>query len=158
MRAIFSARRPAVADLRPIFLAAVLLLAALVLAALTAGAGAGRESSAQSTRRVTRQTTGQGTVGGQVLGTDGKAVSGARVTLQASDGRHPQTTETNRQGRFWFPSLATGLYDVRAYSRGRVSDWRKNVWVERGKQTDVTLRLRSKKTAPGKDPPAPKNP
>ncbi len=158
MRAISSARRPAVPELRPIFLAAVLLTAALVLAALTPGAGSGRESSAQSTRRATRQTTGQGTVGGQVLGADGKAVTGARVTLQASDGRHPETTETNGQGRFWFPALAAGLYDVRAYSKGRVSDWRKNVWVERGKQTDVTLRLRSKKTAPGKSPPAPAHP
>src|SRR5712692_7956649 len=115
-----------------------LLAAGLILSALIPGATA------------TPQATGEGTVGGQVLGTDGKAVGGARVTLQASDGRLPKTTETNGQGRFWFPSLATGLYDVRAYSKGRVSDWRKNVWVERGKQSNVTLRLGSKKPAPGK--------
>jgi hypothetical protein len=119
-----------------------LLAAGLVLAALIPGATA------------TPQATGVGTVGGQVLGTDGKAVSGARVTLQASDGRLPKTTETNGQGHFWFPSLATGLYDVRAYSKGRLSDWRRNVWVERGKQSNVTLRLRSKKPVPSKSPPS----
>lgn len=101
----------------------------------------------RASRRAAAQTTGQGTMGGQVLGADGKAVSGARVTLEASDGRKPETTETNSQGRFWFPSLATGLYDVRAYYKGRLSDWRKNVWVERGKQSNVTLRLRPKKSA-----------
>lgn len=121
--------------------------AGLVLAALTAGAGAAPRSPGQAS--------GQGTIGGQVLGTDGKAVAGARVTLQASEGRLPETTETNGQGHFWFPSLATGLYDVRAYSKGRVSDWRRNVWVERGKQSNVTLRLRSKKPAAGKSPPVP---
>ncbi len=89
-------------------------------------------------------------MGGQVLGTDGKAVGGARVTLQASDARLPQTTETNGEGRFWFPSLATGLYDVRAYYKGHLSDWRKSVWVERGKQSNVTLRLGSKKPGSGK--------
>jgi hypothetical protein len=81
------------------------------------------------------------------LGPDGQPVDGARVTLQESDGKRPQTTETNSQGRFWFPSLPSGLYDVRAYSKGRLSEWRKNVWVEPGQQANVTLRLRPKKAA-----------
>ena len=100
------------------------------------------------------QTTGQGTVGGQVLGPDGRAIEGARVTLQASDGSHLETTETNAQGRFWFPMLPTGQYDVRAYSKGRLSEWHKNVWVEVGRQTTVTLRLQSKKRALSKLPPS----
>jgi protocatechuate 3,4-dioxygenase beta subunit len=100
----------------------------------------------------TPQATRRGTIGGQVLGTDGKAVSGARVTLQASEGKRPKTTETNEQGHFWFPSLPAGLYDVRAYSEGRLSDWHRNVWVGRGKQTNVTLRLRSKKPVSGESP------
>jgi len=104
------------------------------------------------------QSTGQGTIGGQVLGTDGKAVSGARVTLQPSDGRRAKITETNDDGRFWFPSLARGLYDVRAFHDGRWSDWRRNVWVERGKQSNVTLRLRPKKPAPANSPPGFSNP
>ncbi len=118
-----------------------LLAAGLLWAALTASAGAAP------------QATGLGTVGGQVLAPNGKAVEDARVTLQWSDGRHPQTTKTNAQGRFWFPSLPSGLYEVRAYANGRSSEWRHNVWVNPGRQTNVTLRLRSKKPALG--PPSP---
>src|ERR1700693_2843213 len=135
-----------------------LLAAGIVLAAFSADAGAAPQSVQRAVRRAPAEATGHGTVGGQGLGTDGQGVGRARGTREASDGRLPKTTETNRQGHFWFPSLATGLYDVRAYSKGRVSDWRKNVWVDRGKQTSVTLRLRSKKPAPGKNPPAPTKP
>ena len=120
-----------------------LLAAGLLWAALAAGAGAAP------------QTRGLGTIGGQVLGLDGKVVEDARVTLQWSDGRHPHTTKTNAQGRFWFPSLPSGLYDLRAYSRGHSSEWRHNVWVNPGRQTNVTLRLRLKKPAPGRRPPSP---
>jgi len=90
---------------------------------------------------------GLGTVGGQVLDLKGKAVADARVTLQDSEGGHLQTTETNTQGRFWFPSLPEGQYSVRASDPGRVSQWRQNVWVSPGHQTDVTLQLRPKNQA-----------
>jgi hypothetical protein len=103
----------------------------------------------------TPQATGLGTLGGRILGPDGKDVEGARVTLQWSDGRHPQTTNTNAQGRFWFPALPSGLYDLRAYSKGRSSEWRHNVWVSPGRQTNVTLRLQPKKPAPSKRPRSP---
>ena len=93
-----------------------------------------------------------GTIGGQVFSPAGFAVPGARVTLQASDGRDPQTTVTNSQGRFWFPMLSAGLYDVRATSQGRSSEWRQNVAVGIGHQTTITLHLRSKKPAPVKSP------
>ena len=119
-----------------------LLALGLLVAVLTASTGA------------TPQATGLGTIGGQVLGPNGKTAEGARVTLQWSDGRNPQTTATNAQGRFWFPSLPKGLYDLRAYSNGRLSEWRHNVWVDPGRQTNVTLRLRSKKPAPTKRPPS----
>jgi hypothetical protein len=92
------------------------------------------------------QPKGLGTIGGQVLGPQGKPVAGARVTLQAAEGRRPETTETNDQGHFWFASLPEGLYDLRAYYEGRVSEWRQNVWVSPGQQTNVTLHLRSKKS------------
>lgn len=106
----------------------------------------------------TAQSTGEGTLGGQVLGTDGKVVVGARVTLQPSDGRHPKTRKTDGEGHFWFPSLARGLYDVRAFADGQWSDWRRNVWVDRGKQSNVTLLLRPKRTTPANSPPSPSNP
>ncbi len=123
-----------------------LLAAGLLWAALAVSAGAAP------------QTTGLGTIGGQVVGPDGKAINGARVTLQSSDGGHPETTETNAQGRFWFPSLPSGLYDLRAYFKGRWSEWRRNVWVNPGRQTSVTLRLRSKKPTASGHPPSPAKP
>jgi protocatechuate 3,4-dioxygenase beta subunit len=85
-------------------------------------------------------------VGGQVLDPNGKPVADARVTLQGSEGDHLQTTETNTQGHFWFPSLPEGQYSVRASDPGRVSEWRQNVWVSPGRETDVTLHLRPKKS------------
>jgi hypothetical protein len=85
---------------------------------------------------------GLGTVGGQVLDLKGKPAADAHVTLQSSDGDHLQTTETNTQGRFWFPFLPEGQYSVRASDPGRVSEWRQNIWVSPGHETDITLHLR----------------
>ena len=88
---------------------------------------------------------GLGTVGGQVLDAKDKPVAGAHVTLQDTDGRHLQTTETNTEGHFWIPALPEGQYSVRAADQGRVSEWVKNVWVSPGRETDVTLHLAPKK-------------
>jgi protocatechuate 3,4-dioxygenase beta subunit len=85
---------------------------------------------------------GLGTVGGQVLDAQGTPVAAALVTLQASDGGQLQTTQTNTDGRFWFASLPEGQYPVRVSDHGLVSEWRQNVWVAPGRQTDVTLHLR----------------
>ena len=109
-----------------------LVIAELLCAALTVGAGAAPRPA------------GLGTVAGQVLGSHGEAVAGARVTLQAAEGRRLQTTDTNDQGRFWFASLPEGQYGVRASYEARVSEWRQNVWVAPGEQTNVVLHLRSK--------------
>ena len=98
------------------------------------------------------QTKALGTIGGQVFGTTGFAAPGARVILQAADGKSPQTTVTNTQGRFWFPMLPPGLYDVRASAQGRSSEWRQNVGVRTGRQTTIALHLRSKKPTPTKTP------
>ena len=109
------------------------VLAALLLVLLTLGTSAARRPA------------GLGTVGGQVLDTRNKPVVDARVTVQASDGRGLQTTETDARGHFWFPFLSEGQYSVRAYGRGGVSEWRQNVWVSPGRQTNVILHLGSKK-------------
>jgi protocatechuate 3,4-dioxygenase beta subunit len=86
-----------------------------------------------------------GTVGGDVVDSRGKPVADARVMLQASGGGHLQTSQTNAQGRFWFASLPEGQYSVRASDMGRISEWRQNVWVAPGRETDVTLHLKPAK-------------
>ena len=88
---------------------------------------------------------GLGTIGGQVLNAQSGPVTGAMVTMQSSEGGRLQTTQTNEQGRFWFASLPEGQYSVRASDHGLASEWRQNVWVAPGRETDVTLHLRPKK-------------
>ena len=85
-----------------------------------------------------------GTLAGTVLGPSGAPVTGARVTSQNADGQHPQATLTNAQGRYFFPQLVHGLYDVRAYHDGVWSEWKHNITVYTDKQTEVTLILPSK--------------
>ncbi|MBZ5501110.1 MAG: carboxypeptidase-like regulatory domain-containing protein [Acidobacteriia bacterium] len=108
----------------------LLLLVTLVVAALpSAGAGTG-------------------TIAGTVLDVHGKPVADATVTLQTADGRHPTTETTNAQGRFFFPQLAHGYYDVRAYHNGAWSPWKHNIEVVTGKQTEVTLHLATARKKP----------
>jgi uncharacterized GH25 family protein len=87
------------------------------------------------------QNQGMGTLAGTVLNAKGKPVADASVTMEDSTGETPHATTTNAQGRFFFPQLVHGYYDVRATHNGASSDWKHNVEVRTGKQTDVTLRL-----------------
>ena len=84
---------------------------------------------------------GLGTLAGTVVGTNGKPVVDARVTSQGADGTVPQSTTTNAQGRFFFPELKNGYYDVRAYHNGSWTDWKHNIEVKTGKQTELKLQL-----------------
>jgi hypothetical protein len=88
---------------------------------------------------------GMGTVGGKVVDAKGSPVADARVTLQASEGSHLQTAQSNQDGKFWFASLPEGQYAVRASDHDRISEWRQDVWVAPGKETDVVLHLHSPK-------------
>ena len=87
------------------------------------------------------QNEGIGTLAGGVLNAKGKPVVGASVTMESSTGENPPAATTNAQGRFFFPELTHGSYDVRATHQGAKSDWKRNVEVGTGKQTEVTLRL-----------------
>jgi hypothetical protein len=91
---------------------------------------------------------GMGTLAGTVIGANGKPIVDARVTSQGADGTDPQSTTTNEQGRFFFPQLKNGYYDVRAYHNGSWTDWKHNIEVKTGKQTEVKLQLpaRTKKS------------
>lgn len=84
---------------------------------------------------------GLGTLAGTVVGVNGKPITDARVTSQGADGTMPQSTTTNAEGRFFFPELKNGYYDVRAYHNGLWSDWKHNIEVKTGKQTEVKLQL-----------------
>lgn len=84
---------------------------------------------------------GLGTLAGTVLDSNGKPVAGASVIMQSAAGAAPYATKTNLQGRFFFPRLPHGFYDVRATTRSRASAWKHNLTVRTGHQTDVVLRL-----------------
>jgi len=84
---------------------------------------------------------GMGTLAGTVVNSQGKAVANASVTMQNADGQTPHATTTNKEGRFFFPDLVHGYYDVRASTTTSRSEWKHNVEIVTGKQTEVTLRL-----------------
>jgi hypothetical protein len=84
---------------------------------------------------------GMGTLAGTVVGVNGKPVTEARVTSQGADGTMPQSTTTNAEGRYFFPGLKNGYYDVRAYHNGAWTEWKHNIEVKTGKQTEVKLQL-----------------
>ncbi|MGH9745222.1 MAG: carboxypeptidase-like regulatory domain-containing protein [Candidatus Acidiferrales bacterium] len=86
-------------------------------------------------------TKGIGTLAGTVTNASGQPVAGARVTSQGADGSKPESTLTNGDGRFFFPELRNGYYDVRAYHSGAWTEWKHNVEVKIGKQTEVKLQL-----------------
>jgi Carboxypeptidase regulatory-like domain len=101
---------------------------ALVLCAILAFAAAAQEG-------------GLGTLSGVVLNAKGGPVEGARVIMQSASGGAPDAARTNSSGRFFFPQLARGYYDVRASFAGKSTDWKHNIEVRTGKETNVTLRL-----------------
>jgi hypothetical protein len=86
-----------------------------------------------------------GTLAGTVLDMEGKPVDYATVTVETSDGNHPNLTRTGGDGHFEFARFRTGQYDVRAQASGLFSDWAKRVLVHSNKTTQITLRLRGSK-------------
>lgn len=91
---------------------------------------------------------GMGTLAGTVTNAQGKPVPDASVTVQSADGKNPHATRTNAQGRYFFPELPHGLYDVRASHNGWLSEWKHNVNVETGKQVEVGLKLTVQNSPP----------
>jgi Carboxypeptidase regulatory-like domain len=86
-----------------------------------------------------------GTLAGTVLDADGQPVDYATVTMQTSDGDHPNLMRTDGDGHFEFVRFRTGEYDVRAQARGIFSDWTKHVRIHSHKTTRITLRLPASK-------------
>jgi hypothetical protein len=99
---------------------------------------------ASSATRESGDEYGMGTLAGTVIGANGRPVAGSRVTLQDAGASHPDVTLTNAQGRFFFAELHHGYYDVRAYAGGAWSEWKHNIEVKTGKQTEVRLQVVAK--------------
>jgi Carboxypeptidase regulatory-like domain len=98
---------------------------------------------------ISRDTTG--TIDGLVVGLDQKPVAASRVSIQESgNGEHPHVTLTDSSGKFSFQRFSPGAYDLRAYYLGIWSPWEKNVRLQAGKTTTVTLKLPA---SPSKDAP-----
>jgi hypothetical protein len=81
-----------------------------------------------------------GTLEGTVV-RNGKPLEGARVTVEEAEGAHPHATLTNSDGRFFFPRLNPGMYNLRAYYKGTWSQWERNAEVKVGKGTNVVLHV-----------------
>jgi hypothetical protein len=86
-----------------------------------------------------------GTLAGTVYDSYGNPVSDAAVTIQSSDGTEPFATHTDPHGQFRIIRLEAGQYDLRASSKGTLSQWSKRVMVHPNKTTVVSLRLPSTK-------------
>ncbi len=82
-----------------------------------------------------------GTLSGVVLGPDDRPVPHASVKYQSSAGISPHAVRADVKGRFVIRKLRADNYDVRASSKGLFSEWEKNIRVNSGRETNLTLRL-----------------
>ena len=82
-----------------------------------------------------------GTLAGTVVDSQGREVAGASVTIQTSDGLHPNATLTDKDGRFAFARYETGQYDLRASAGAVKSKWLQRITIHSNKTTQVTLQL-----------------
>jgi hypothetical protein len=101
----------------------VLLFSLLVLCASTA--------SAQTTSTIT----------GTILDQKGAALSGATVTARSLETNQTRTTTTNAQGRYVFPEMRVGLYEITAEMTNFRPTTRKDVRLTIGEEAKLDLTL-----------------
>jgi hypothetical protein len=82
-----------------------------------------------------------GTISGVVLGPDDKPAPHAAISYQSSSGSMPHAVHADAHGRFTILKLQTDNYDVRASANGIFSEWEKNLPVQNGHTSELTLRL-----------------
>lgn len=87
-----------------------------------------------------------GSLNGVVLNGAETPVPGAQVSWQAADGTRPHLTHADVNGRFQVSGVRPGLYELRAETADRWSDWQHNVLVRAGTEASVTLRLSHART------------
>jgi hypothetical protein len=64
------------------------------------------------------QASGTGTVAGLVTDPSGGAIVGATVTLTDKATNTPRTTNSNEAGRYIFPNITPGIYDIKISKKG----------------------------------------
>lgn len=84
-----------------------------------------------------------GTLSGLTQGPDGKALAGARVTLQSPALFAPRTVVSNDKGEWRVPLLAVGNYTVKATKEGFVGPTIKDVRVGMGTGQRLDLKFRA---------------
>ncbi len=82
-----------------------------------------------------------GTISGIVVGPDDKPAPHAAITYQSSAGTAPHAVHADSHGRFTILKLQTDNYDVRASANGIFSEWEKNLPVQNGHTSELTLHL-----------------
>ena len=106
----------------------MLLAASLVCASPRALAQSRRDDSVAS-------------LSGEVLNEKGAPVARAHVLWQTADGGSPHAIRTDAEGRFRLARVRPGLYNLRATSGKKQSEWFLNVLVRPGGAARITLRL-----------------
>jgi len=82
-----------------------------------------------------------GMITGVVLGPDDKPAPHAAISYQSSSGSMPHAVHADAHGRFTITKLGSDNYDVRASANGVFSEWQKNLPVQNGRTSELTLRL-----------------
>lgn len=81
------------------------------------------------------------TVTGTVLDPSGSLLTNARITVRSAETGASRATQSQSTGRYAFPDLPVGTYDVRAAAKGFQTSVRKGVRVNVGEAAQVDFQL-----------------
>src|SRR5262245_14096688 len=97
-------------------------------------------SAAMTTIAAAQETVNQGTISGRVLDQQGAAVPGASVTARQTDTNVTVEATTDGDGRFRFPYLRIGPYELRAKLQG-FNEHARSVVLSAGSAFDLSITL-----------------
>jgi outer membrane receptor protein involved in Fe transport len=90
--------------------------------------------------RLAAQSPASASVSGSVLSPDGRPVAGAGATITNLERNQPQTAVTDHQGRFRFPVLPVGDYELAVTSEG-FATWQQKIRLTVGAAVDMPVTL-----------------
>jgi hypothetical protein len=88
-----------------------------------------------------QQNVTSGTLSGRIEDSSGAVVSGANITVTNLETNQRQTTSTDEQGRYRFPYLRTGDYDVHIEAQGFTSVSLARLTVSVGQSLELPVKL-----------------